>query len=105
MHRPSPEGDRLADAVVDYALRRVRMDPPPLDGPRTSEQLSAAAGRTITDEGIGGDEALRVFGDVLAPATISTDHPRFLAFVPAAPTESSILGDLLVSASSIYAGS
>ncbi len=105
MHRPSPEGDRLADAVVDHALRRVRMDPPPLDGPRTGDELRAAAGATITPSGIGGDEALRIFADVLAPATISTDHPRFLAFVPAAPTESAILGDLLVSASSIYAGS
>ena len=63
------------------------------------------AGRTITAKGIGGLEALRVFGDVLAPACISVDHPRFLSFVPAAPTEASILFDLVVGASSIYAGS
>jgi L-2,4-diaminobutyrate decarboxylase len=31
--------------------------------------------------------------------------PRFLSFVPAAPTEASILFDLVVGASSIYAGS
>jgi len=42
---------------------------------------------------------------VLAPACISVDHPRFLSFVPAAPTEASILFDLIVGASSIYAGS
>ena len=46
-----------------------------------------------------------MFGDVLAPACISVDHPRFLSFVPAAPTEASILFDLVVGASSIYAGS
>jgi glutamate/tyrosine decarboxylase-like PLP-dependent enzyme len=63
------------------------------------------AGRTITAAGIGGLEALRIFGDVLAPACISVDHPRFLSFVPAAPTEASILFDLVVGASSIYAGS
>ena len=63
------------------------------------------AGRTVTPKGIGGLEALRVFGDVLAPACISVDHPRFLSFVPAAPTEASILFDLVVGASSIYAGS
>ena len=63
------------------------------------------AGRTITAHGIGGLEALRVFGDVLAPACISVDHPRFLSFVPAAPTEASILFDLVVGASSIYGGS
>ena len=42
---------------------------------------------------------------MLAPACISVDHPRFLSFVPAAPTEASILFDLVVGASSIYAGS
>src|ERR671911_160233 len=63
------------------------------------------AGHTITERGLGGLEALRVFGDVLAPACISVDHPRFLSFVPAAPTEASILFDLVVGASSIYAGS
>ena len=40
------------------------------------------AGHTITPEGIGGLEALRVFSEVLAPACISIDHPRFLSFVP-----------------------
>jgi L-2,4-diaminobutyrate decarboxylase len=63
------------------------------------------AGRTITPRGLGGLEALRVFGDVLAPASISIDHPRFLSFVPCAPTEASILFDLVVGASSIYGGS
>ncbi len=59
----------------------------------------------MTPEGIGGVEALRIFGDVLAPACISVDHPRFLSFVPAAPTDASILFDLVVGASSIYGGS
>ncbi len=59
----------------------------------------------MTPEGIGGLEALRIFGDVLAPACISVDHPRFLSFVPAAPTDASILFDLVVGASSIYGGS
>ncbi len=62
-------------------------------------------GRTITEGGLGGLEALRVFADVLAPACISVDHPRFLSFVPAAPTEAAILFDLVVGASSVYAGS
>ena len=61
--------------------------------------------RRSPPRGIGGLEALRVFEDVLAPACISVDHPRFLSFVPAAPTEASILFDLVVGASSIYAGS
>ncbi|MGI9606840.1 MAG: pyridoxal phosphate-dependent decarboxylase family protein [Acidimicrobiales bacterium] len=105
MHRYSTETNDLAQSVIDYALTRIRMDPPPLDGPRTADELSRTAGQTITEDGIGGAEALRIFGDVLAPATISVDHPRFLSFVPAAPTEASILADLIVGASSIYGGS
>ena len=105
MHLHDASTEVLTQAVVRYAIDRVRLDPPPLDGPRTLEELRAMAGRTITSRGIGGLEALRIFGDVLAPACISVDHPRFLSFVPAAPTEASILFDLVVGASSIYAGS
>ena len=105
MHRHDASTEVLTQAIVRYAIDRVRLDPPPLDGPRTPTELRAMAGRTITAKGIGGLEALRIFGDVLAPACISVDHPRFFSFVPAAPTEASILFDLVVGASSIYAGS
>jgi glutamate/tyrosine decarboxylase-like PLP-dependent enzyme len=105
MHRRDASTEVLTQAIVRYAIDRVRLDPPPLDGPRSPAELRAMAGKTITPKGIGGLEALRVFGDVLAPACISVDHQRFLSFVPAAPTEAAILFDLVVGASSIYAGS
>jgi glutamate/tyrosine decarboxylase-like PLP-dependent enzyme len=105
MHSYDASTEVLTQAVLRYAVDRIRLDPPPLDGPRTAAQLRAMAGRTITERGLGGLEALRVFGDVLAQACISVDHPRFLSFVPAAPTEASILFDLVVGASSIYGGS
>ena len=105
MHRHDVSTEVLTQAVVRYAIDRVRMDPPPLDAPRSPAELRAMAGRTIGPNGVGGLEALRVFGEVLAPACISVDHPRFLSFVPAAPTEASVLFDLVVGASSIYAGS
>ena len=105
MHRRDTALDVLTQAVIRYAVDRMRLDPPPLDGPRTSAELQAMAGRTVTPAGIGGLEALRVFAEVLAPACISVDHPKYLSFVPAAPTEVSILFDLVVGASSIYAGS
>ena len=105
MHRFDASVDVLTQAIVRYATDRVRLDPPPLDGPRTPAELREMAGSTITPTGLGGLEALRIFGDVLAPACISVDHPRFLSFVPAAPTIASILFDLVVGASSIYGGS
>jgi glutamate/tyrosine decarboxylase-like PLP-dependent enzyme len=105
MHTHDSSFEVLTQAVLRYSVDRMRLDPPPLDQPRTLAELRAMAGRTVTSGGLGGLEALRVFGDVLAPACISVDHPRFLSFVPAAPTEASILFDLVVGASSIYAGS
>jgi L-2,4-diaminobutyrate decarboxylase len=105
VHRRDASIAELTAAIVEYATWRVGLEHPPLDGPRTAAQLRAAAGPTVTAGGLGGRDALRVFTEVLAPACISVDHPRFLSFVPAAPTEAAILFDLVVGASSIYAGS
>jgi L-2,4-diaminobutyrate decarboxylase len=105
VHRHDESTERLTDAVVEYAIDRMRMDPPPLDHPRTEAELRADAGKTITPEGLGGEEALRVFADVLAPACLSIDHPRYLSFVPAAPTEAAVLFDLVLGATSVYGGS
>jgi glutamate/tyrosine decarboxylase-like PLP-dependent enzyme len=104
MHRYTEETEEAARAIVDYALARIRMDPPPIDGPMTEAELAGRVGETVTPKGLGSEEALRLFADVLAPACISVDNPRFLAFVPAAPTKAAILFDLVVSASSIFAG-
>ncbi len=104
MHRFDPAMEDVAAAIVLYAVDRVRLDPPPLDGTKTPSELNAL-GPTITSAGLGGAEALRLFCEDLAPATISQDHPRNVSFVPAAPTEAAVLFDLVVGASSIYGGS
>ncbi len=103
VHQFTADSERLAQQIVSASLDRMRMEPP-LDGPRTADELLAQCGQTITADGLGGSEALRLWTDVLAQACISVDHPRFLAFIPGAPTEASTIFDLLVSASSVYAG-
>jgi aromatic-L-amino-acid decarboxylase len=55
----------------------------------------------IGPDGRGVDEVLGVFASVIAPSIISADSPRFLGFIPAAPTKASLLFDMLVSCSSI----
>lgn len=104
MHRFEDKTDVLAHAILEYAIQRIRMEPP-LDGPVSASELYAAVGETITEEGLGGIEALRVFAEELAPHNISTDNPRNWAFVPAAPTKASVLFDLVVGASSIVGSS
>jgi len=105
VHGWSIENEKLLSDIVAYTTARLRMDPPSLDHPDTEASLAKKTGQTITPGGLGSDEALRVFAEILAPATISTDHPRNLAFIPSAPTEAAIMFDLVVGASSIYAGS
>ncbi len=96
---------RLASQALRYAIDRIRMDPPPLDAPIPYPQMLAEVGQTVTPSGIGGAEALRIYTEILAPTCISVDHPKFLSFVPGAPTEASIIFDMVVSAGSIYTGS
>ena len=105
MHGFKPETEALGEAILKYAAERLRLDPVPLDGPRTLEQLQAVAGNTITADGMGGLAALKLFGDELALACLSNDHPRYLSFIPCAPTEAAVMFDLVVGASGIYAGS
>ena len=104
MHEFTPEVEALAQEILAYSLERLKSDPP-LDGPRTAEDLFNEVGNTITAKGLGGQKALEVFTEVLAKACISTDHPRNLAFIPSAPSEFANLFDLVVGASALYGGS
>jgi glutamate/tyrosine decarboxylase-like PLP-dependent enzyme len=102
VHEYTPETQRLARALAEHCLDRLAMAAP-LDGTRTPEQLLTEAGQTITPEGLGA-EAVRLWTDVLAPACLSVDHPRYLSFIPSAPTKAAAAFDMLVGASSVYGG-
>jgi L-2,4-diaminobutyrate decarboxylase len=102
VHEFAEDTEALTAAIVAYARDRIANDQP-LDSVVPPEELDRAAGATITPEGIGWQEALRLWSEVLGPATISTDHPASLAFVPGAPTKASVLFDLIVGASSTIA--
>jgi L-2,4-diaminobutyrate decarboxylase len=104
VHEFTPDTQRLAEQVLRYALDRMRTQTE-LDGPVPYEQLWEQVGQTVTAEGLGGERALQLFDTVLSEACVSTDHPRYLSFIPCAPTESASLFDLIVGASSIYGGS
>ena len=105
MHQMKPEIEALSESILAYAMDRMRMDPPTIDHPLPQTELEELVGQTITEKGLGGEKALELFVDTLAPACISEDHPRYLAFVPTAPSEVSALFDLVVGASNICASS
>jgi L-2,4-diaminobutyrate decarboxylase len=105
MHGLTNETEQLARQVLEHVLARQRQDPWPLGGVATAEELAQRVAPTITPGGLGGAAVLRSWVEELGPATVAADHPRYLAFIPHAPTEVSVLFDLLVGASGIYAGS
>lgn len=105
MHEINKETKALREEIFEYVRVRMDYDPAPLDSSKSEAELLSQAGQTVTEEGLGGKNALKLFEEVLAPATISTDHPGFLSFIPNAATEAASLFDLIVSASSIYGGS
>jgi glutamate/tyrosine decarboxylase-like PLP-dependent enzyme len=106
MHAFTTSDDVFGERALAFAQHRMRLDADgvALGHPVPSPELDRRVGPSITEDGLGSVEALRIFTDVLEPACLSTDFPRYLAYVPAAPTEVSIIADMVVSACSIYGG-
>jgi glutamate/tyrosine decarboxylase-like PLP-dependent enzyme len=104
MHTYDAEAERTARALAEYCLWRLRMAAP-LDRPLSPEELLERAGQTVTAAGIGSQAAIHLWEEVLGPACISMDHPRYLSFIPSAPSKAAAAFDMLVGASSVYGGS
>ncbi|HXD69019.1 MAG TPA: pyridoxal-dependent decarboxylase [Gaiellales bacterium] len=105
MHAVTPEIERAAEGVFDYARERLHARPRDFATARTPAEMQAAAGDTVTEDGIGADAALRLFAETLAPASVPVENTRFLAFIPTAPTPAAKLFDMALSATPMYAGS
>jgi glutamate/tyrosine decarboxylase-like PLP-dependent enzyme len=104
MHEWDQSTDLLAQSVLGYAVERLKVDKDPRWGARPADELAAALEGAICPDGIGGHRALALFRDVLMHACRPMDDPRNLAYVPTAPTPAANLIDVVVSASSIFAG-
>src|SRR5438128_6911592 len=101
MHRWDERTQRIADSVFAYMRERLALDPVPLDRSIAPDELAAQAPPLIGPAANDPARVLAVYADVLAPAVISSDSPRFLAFIPAAPTKAALLFDMIVSCASI----
>jgi glutamate/tyrosine decarboxylase-like PLP-dependent enzyme len=104
LHAWTAETDALGRSLLAFARERLTRRTARVTPPASPSDLARVVPATITSEGIGSEEALRVFRDLLVPASSAIDHPSFLAFIPSAPTPTAMLADLAVGASSIYAG-
>jgi len=102
MHQVDQTTEQMVRSVLAYAENRLRMDPVPLDkGTQEAAELYRVLNGVIHDRGRAPDEVLGIYSSVIAPSIISADSPRFLGFIPAAPTKASLLFDMLISCASI----
>jgi L-2,4-diaminobutyrate decarboxylase len=102
MHNVDIDIVEMSLDVIKFAINRITEADPVLGFPKSAEELKELVGETVTSTGIGGEKAFQLFRDVLLKASVSIDHPRHLAFVPASPTRAAIMFDLVTSASSIH---
>src|SRR5262245_41386707 len=102
MHSVDATTERMIRSVLAYAENRLRLEPVPLDeGARDPAALDVVVAGLLGDDGHDPDQVLGAWASTLAPAVISADSPRFLGFIPAAPTKASLLFDMLISCASI----
>ncbi len=102
MHNVDIDLVEMALDVIKYSIKRITHTDPHLGFPKKEAELKELVGETVTAKGIGGEKAFALFRDVLIKASVSIDHPRHLAFVPASPTRAAVMFDLVTSASSIH---
>src|SRR5215204_6350479 len=95
MHNVDIDIVEMSLDVIKFAINRITDANPVLGFPKSADELKELVGETITPAGIGGEKAFQLFRDVLLKASVSIDHPRHLAFVPASPTRASIMFDLV----------
>ena len=88
--------------VMKYVIDRLSSTKHKIGRPKKAEELKALVGETITENGIGGEKAFKLWKKHLAKCNVAIDHPRHLAFVPASPTRAAVMFDLVTSASSIH---
>jgi len=94
--------EAMTDLIVAYCRERLSMDPVALDFGGLARGLADELTGLMRPEGNTAADVLALFEDKLATAIVSVDSPRFLSFIPAAPTKAALLFDMVVSCSSLH---
>ena len=101
MHDASLDLRAAAHQWASWAVDRA------FDGPADIGTTPATVTSTpaITEEGLGHKQAWQVWRDEIAPANLSLDSSRFMAYLPIAPTPIATTFDMVVSAAALGAES
>jgi glutamate/tyrosine decarboxylase-like PLP-dependent enzyme len=105
---PHPDAAELraaADEVRDWALHHHgTLAEQPIGATKTPSELSYCLASTPSETGRPFTDILADFRAHIAPNAFRVNHPRFLAFVPGAPSFPSVLGDWLSAAANFFCG-
>jgi aromatic-L-amino-acid/L-tryptophan decarboxylase len=101
MHDANEDLRAAAHQWASWAVDRAFDGPTDIGtAPRTVRSTPA-----ITETGLGHEQAWRVWRDEIAPANLSLDSTRFMAYLPIAPTPVATAFDMVVSAAALGAES
>jgi len=92
----------MTELIMAACRQRLSLDPVPLDFGGLVDSLDAELTGLMQAKGNDPATVLNLFVDKLSSAVVSCDSPRFLSFIPAAPTKASLLFDMFVSCSSLH---
>jgi glutamate/tyrosine decarboxylase-like PLP-dependent enzyme len=92
----------MTDLIVAACRERLSLDPVALDFGGLVESLDLALAGLMRPEGNDAADVLKLFVEKLSTAVVSCDSPRFLSFIPAAPTKASLLFDMFISCASLH---
>jgi glutamate/tyrosine decarboxylase-like PLP-dependent enzyme len=98
MHKFDAE---LTDQVFEYMRDRLSIPDVPLDFPGDPKVLAEAISGLIKPQGNPAADILKLYDEVISRTVVSGDSPRFMAFIPTAPTKAALLFDMIVSCASI----
>lgn len=94
-----------ADQTVAWLLEHFATLPTQSIGRTASpEQMKGLLGESAPEQGADFASVLRDFDQKVAANAFRVNHPRFLAFVPGAPSFVSVLGDMLCAGTNFFAG-
>jgi aromatic-L-amino-acid/L-tryptophan decarboxylase len=94
--------EAMTDLVMEYCKERLSLDPVSLDFGGLVHALDRELDGLMRPEGNAAADVMKLFVEKLSTAVVSCDSPRFLSFIPAAPTKASLLFDMFVSCSSLH---
>src|SRR5258707_8879198 len=104
-HPGQAEMEALGQDTLAWIIRYFTALPDlPVGQSASRADLEALLRQPVPEEGRPFADVLAGFSDKVVPNSFRPNHPRFLAFIPAAPTFYAMLGDFLCAGTNFFAG-